>query len=577
MLAILVSVQCDRLLVIVPTDALRTQIANAFLTLGVLKHPRSKLLRSSARYPIVCSLEHIPRTAPEVDDIFSRAQVVVTTSAIAGQCKVAVQARMAELCPYLFIDEAHHAEAPTWSSFKDQFRNRRVVQFTATPFREDGKPLDGQIIYRYSLRKAQEDGYFKPIRFEPVVAFTQKKADAAIVKKAIAQLRADSAQGHILMARVDSLSRAEEVLKLYAKYPEFNPVALHTGITSKREREALRQQVLSGASRIVVCVDMLGEGFDLPELKIAAFHDIRKTLAVTLQLAGRFTRSRRDLGDATFIANTGDVNVREELRKLYSRDPDWNVLLPQLSDRMVGEQMALQTFLQGFSTFAEEIPIRTVRPANSIVVYRTRCEDWTPEQFREGLPGIDTCDQIHHTINASEHTLIIVTARRVIPSWTTAESLASWDWELYVAIWSPEQHLLFINGSTNSGERHLRMRSWEIPLPSLKATMCSAPSPASIDCDCKTSASPNSWASTSAIQAVWDQTSRQVCLTSVDEAPASPCCPARDMKVAKPRLSARRAKDEYGPIAAIASINWSPGARRSARSCLMRVSTPMKY
>jgi hypothetical protein len=29
---------------------------------------------------------------------------------------------------------------------------------------------------------------------------------------------------------------------------------------------------------------MLGEGFDLPELKIAAFHDIRKTLAVTLQL-----------------------------------------------------------------------------------------------------------------------------------------------------------------------------------------------------------------------------------------------------------------------------------------------------
>jgi hypothetical protein len=53
----------------------------------------------------------------------------------------------------------------------------------------------------------------------------------------------------------------------------------------------------------VICVDMLGEGFDLPELKIAAFHDIRKSLAVTLQLAGRFTRFRPDLGEATFIAN----------------------------------------------------------------------------------------------------------------------------------------------------------------------------------------------------------------------------------------------------------------------------------
>ena len=66
----------------------------------------------------------------------------------------------------------------------------------------------------------------------------------------------------------------------------------------------------------MVCVDMLGEGFDLPELKIAAFHDIRKTLAVTLQLAGRFTRKRPDLGNATFIANTADVNVQDELRNL---------------------------------------------------------------------------------------------------------------------------------------------------------------------------------------------------------------------------------------------------------------------
>jgi hypothetical protein len=43
-----------------------------------------------------------------------------------------------------------------------------------------------------------------------------------------------------------------------------------------------------GISALVICVDMLDEGFDLPELKIAAFHDIRKSLAVTLQLAGRF-------------------------------------------------------------------------------------------------------------------------------------------------------------------------------------------------------------------------------------------------------------------------------------------------
>ena len=150
------------------------------------------------------------------------------------------------------------------------------------------------------------------------------------------------------MARVSDVSRAKEIYPLYSQYTEFNPVELHTGIKSLKQRSAIRRQIINKESRIVICVDMLGEGFDLPELKIAAFHDIRKTLAVTLQLAGRFTRSRQDLGEATFIANIADVHVQDELRKLYARDPDWNILLPELSDKMIGEQLLLQKFLEDF-------------------------------------------------------------------------------------------------------------------------------------------------------------------------------------------------------------------------------------
>ena len=39
---------------------------------------------------------------------------------------------------------------------------------------------------------------------------------------------------------------------------------------------------------------MFGEGFDMPKLKIAAFHDIKKSLPTTLQLIGRFTRTSMD-------------------------------------------------------------------------------------------------------------------------------------------------------------------------------------------------------------------------------------------------------------------------------------------
>ncbi len=287
MLSVLVSARCPRLIVVVPTDALREQLAEKFFTLGVLKEQNCKVLSENARYPIVCLLRHILRTVEEVDDLFNRCQIVVTTSSIAGRSDRVVQDRMASHCPYLFIDEAHHTEAPTWKAFKDRFRNHRILQFTATPFREDGKPLDGEIIYKYSLRRAQQEEYFRPIHFLPVVEFNPSNADAAVAKKAIEQLRADHSKRHILMVRVEGVERAKEIFELYRGYTEFKPVQLHTGVRSVAEREAARNQILTGESRIVVCVDMLGEGFDLPELKIAAFHDIRKTLAVTLQLAGR--------------------------------------------------------------------------------------------------------------------------------------------------------------------------------------------------------------------------------------------------------------------------------------------------
>jgi len=452
MIAILVSQRCAKVLIVVPTDALRTQIADKFLTLGVLKDPGSGVLSPQARFPIVATLHHIPPTAADVDELFTRAQVIVTTSSIAGQCAVAVQERIALHCPYLFIDEAHHTEAPTWKAFKERFQEQKILQFTATPFREDGKLLDGVIIYRYPLRKAQEEGFFRPIRFVPVLEFSPPKIDAAIAAKAIEQLRADAAKGHILMARVDSVERAKKVFQLYRPYTEFNPVQLHTGIHSMRARETARRQLLSGESRIVVCVDMLGEGFDLPELKIAAFHDIRKTLAVTLQLAGRFTRARPDLGDPTFIANIADVNVRDELRKLYAHDPDWNVLLPDLSEKLISDQIDFQEFIRGFSELPEEVSLKSVRPATSAVVYKTGCENWQPENFRSGIHGINTCEQVHHALNERHNTLIIVTAKRVALPWIDATDLLTWEWELYVLIWSPEQGLLFINGSSNAGE-----------------------------------------------------------------------------------------------------------------------------
>ncbi|MEQ1603952.1 MAG: DEAD/DEAH box helicase family protein [Pyrinomonadaceae bacterium] len=452
MLSILVLNQCRKLLIVVPTDALRNQIANKFLTLGVLKE--FGVVAESAHFPIVGILKHKPRSEEDVDDFFTKCNVIVTTSHIAGQSEEAIQSRIAEACSDLFIDEAHHVSANTWKNFKEHFAGKRILQFTATPFREDDKPVEGKIIFKYPLPRAQEKGYFTRINFKGVRAFAKKQRDEAIAEAAVEQLREDlKTYRHILMARVNTIERAKEVFEIYtANYAEFNPVQIHTGITSKSQRDAIKAKLFSGESKIVVCVDMLGEGFDLPELKIAAFHDIRQSPTVTIQLAGRFTRPRTDLGAATFVANTGAKEVRDELKKLYTQDPDWNFLLPQLSEELIQEQIDLTAFAEGFNDFPKDVPIQTLTPALSTVIYKTDCQDWNPTNYKSGIPGIASFERNIHAINKDSHTLIVITARKTPLPWTQLDKMFSWEWSLYVIYWDKEQNLLFINNSSNSGD-----------------------------------------------------------------------------------------------------------------------------
>ena len=231
MLSALVAERCHRLLVVVPSDVLRTQLTGKFITLGLLKTPRFQVVAPTAAYPVVGVLHRRPKTGDELESLFRKCNVVVTTMALASQCQSHLVEKMAELCQFLFIDEAHHIGAPRWKGFRDVFKQSRIVQFTATPYRNDDRPVDGRRIFTFPLKLAQEQGYFKPIRFEPVTEFNPELKDKAIAQAAVAKLRAEHHLGHILMARADSVDRAKEVFECYREYEEFNPVQLHTGIS----------------------------------------------------------------------------------------------------------------------------------------------------------------------------------------------------------------------------------------------------------------------------------------------------------------------------------------------------------
>lgn len=451
MLALLAAARIKRLLVIVPSDALREQLAAKFESFGVLQ--ASGVVASTAMRPVVGQLRH---KFTSIDAALQHARacnVVVSTPAALYASSPAIRLALYGECSHLFVDEAHHVPAATWRQIRDEFEKKPIVQFTATPFREDGKALGGRLIYAFPLREAQRQGYFSKIDYISVVDFENQ--DRAITQAALDRLRKDLKGGldHLLMARVKRIGRAGEILKLYQDLAgDLEPVILHSGETATNRKDAL-EAIRSRKSRVIVCVDMLGEGFDLPSLKVAAIHDPHKSLGVTLQFVGRFARATgSSLGDATVVVGRPDLDYDDKLRQLYSEDADWNRIIRDLSEGAVEQQEEISEFEQGFASLPEEVALRNLLPKMSTVVYRTKTNDWDPQAILEVFPEEELLT-VPIGLNAKDRVAWFVTEEHNPVRWGDLQTIDEVTYHLYVLHWNQQRQLLFIN-SSNNGSLH---------------------------------------------------------------------------------------------------------------------------
>jgi len=451
MLSVLVAQRFMPMVVAVPGKQLRFQTAEKFRSLGLLQ--ALQVLKVDVHYPVVAELKKQPSSTEDLQ-IFEDCNVVVgVVASLAGGLAETLAREIADRCQVLVVDEAHHVAAKTWQAIKDGFAKRRILQFTATPYREDGQLVDGAIIFSYSLEQAQRDRYFKPIKFVPVHELSVASVDDAIAAQAIDTLKADIAAGfdHLMMARCRTIDRAEEVLKVYERLgPEFSPQLIHSELRDNATRIV---KLVSGECRVAVCVGMLGEGFDLPRLKIAALHDPHRSLAPTLQFTGRFTRTSRDkIGEATVIANIADPGVPAALERLYSEDSDWNLLLSEMSSNAAMEHAQLIEFMRGSAVIGEpgdDVPAvahQLLRPVYSTLTYG--CESFTPKAFFKAID--DAGSVVRVWLNEKSSTLFFVTRSVEKVKWTRSKEVANVTWDLHVLHFDEVSKLLYVASSDKS-------------------------------------------------------------------------------------------------------------------------------
>jgi superfamily II DNA or RNA helicase len=450
MLALLVAGRLPRLLVLVPSDSLREQIAGKFETLGVLQE--LGIVTNRALRPVVGRVAHGFAEADVAATFAEACNVIVATPQSLGASSSEALGVLLDKCTHLFVDEAHHVAANTWSTIRDAFDHKEVVQFTATPFREDGRHLQGRNIYTFPLREAQAQGYFSVIDYTSVIDF--EDVDRALAVQSVARLRSDLANDydHVLMARVSGIPRAVRVKAYYDELaPDLGPVILNSKMPKKGQREALAA-LHDRRARVIVCVNMLGEGFDLPALKVAAVHDPQRSLAVTLQFIGRFARTSPDktLGDASMFVARNEIEIDRSLRELYAEDSDWNLVLRVLTEAAVGEQQAISDFETGFTSLPDEVALRSLLPKLSTVVYRAPTSQWEPQNLLEHF-GEEKVLTLPIGLNAQAGVAWCVLEIRQDVRWGDIKTFEDVTYELYVLYFDAKRRLLYINNSANDG------------------------------------------------------------------------------------------------------------------------------
>lgn len=425
--------QKEKVLIVTPSAMVRGQIADEYKELKTLK--KIGVFEDSVSAPIVYEAEHL-FDENQLDSV-SSANVVIASHKVAASISNSVVKNQFD---YVIIDEAHHVPAPTWQEIIRNMNHAASLLVTATPFRLDKKEIHGTHIYNYPLSKAYHDGIFGPITFIPIDESADK--DRLIAAEAERVLLNDRSEGynHYLMVRTDTKEKAKALEVLYAEVTKLKLKRIDSSMsynTITHTIKALREQKLDG----VICVDMLGEGFDFPNLKIAAIHEPQKSLASTLQFVGRFARTNApDIGTAKFIAMNDD-SLKIENRKLYTNDSIWQDMIIQMSEEKISGNFENSDAIKQFSrpeSVQEIISLHNVRPNCHARVYRVKGFNFDAS-FPEEL-SID--GNIYKS--ADTNTIVGLAIKKEVPLWLEGSQAVNTEVNLFIVHYQSNTGLLFI-------------------------------------------------------------------------------------------------------------------------------------
>lgn len=210
----------------------------------------------------------------------------------------------------IIVDECHHVAAKTYQDILAHFDSARVIGFTATPARADGKQLGDTFesqAFSYDIRRAIADEYLVPIVARRIVVdsidlrevgtragdFAQDElaavmADERALRGVVVPLL-EQARDRLTIAFCVNVKHAENLARVLNSMQPGCARAV-SGETEDDERERLLAGHTAGEFQFLTNCDLLVEGYDSPAVSCVAMCRPTQSWARFVQCAGRGLR-----------------------------------------------------------------------------------------------------------------------------------------------------------------------------------------------------------------------------------------------------------------------------------------------
>ncbi|MBO0996776.1 DEAD/DEAH box helicase family protein [Bacillus sp. SD075] len=433
-----------KVLIVTPSRMVRGQIVEDYSNLKTLCDAR--VLNTNIDKPIVYEMENLYKE--EFKDSIICSQIIVATPACA--LSLTNNTEINKSIDIVLIDEAHHVPAKTWEQILINMKHAKQLLFTATPFRIDKKEISGELIYNYPLSLAYKDGIFGEIQYVPIDEAPDKDKLIAEMAEIVFLTDREKNLEHYLMIRTNSKKKAKYLEELYGEITNLKLKRIDSSMansTIKKCIKELKERKLDG----IICVDMLGEGFDFPNLKIAAIHDPHKSLANTLQFIGRFARTNADnIGAAKFIAmNDSDLLIENNV--LYSNDATWQEMIIDMSESKVIQEESEKEYISEYhirnsenTSSIQDFSLHGIRPNCHAKIYKVN--DFI---INANFPRICKVE-LGPFLNENDNTVAAIGRDRLSPRWSIGGKLEDLENILYLVHFQAETKLLFIYSQIKS-------------------------------------------------------------------------------------------------------------------------------